>query len=270
VQDRVTLTSALDATAGVRLEHNSYTGLEAMPSARLAWHASAHGMAWAAISRAVRTPARIDRDLHAPEQPPYLIAGGPRFRSETANVVEIGYRDQPTASLSWSVTTFVQRYRHLRSVELVDRRFFEVANQMEGTTSGLEGWVTWQVTSRWRLAAGGVYLRQQLHLRPDSTDPIGVSAAGNDPPTQWSLRSSWQLPRDVELDVAVRHVGTLPEPLVPAYTATNVRVAWQPRPGLELSLVGENLFDPQHVEYGSGPNASEISRTVFFNVSWAL
>jgi iron complex outermembrane receptor protein len=269
-QDRVALTPAMDASAGMRIEHNSYTGLEAMPSARLAWRRSAHDMAWAAISRAVRTPARIDRDLYAPQQPPYLIAGGPRFRSETADVVELGYRDQPTASLSWSVTAFVQRYRHLRSVELIGGRYFEVANQMEGTTSGIEGWATWQVTRRWRLAAGGVYLRQRLHLRADSTDPIGVSAAGNDPPTQWSLRSSWQFPRDVELDVAVRHVGTLPAPLVPSYTATNVRVAWRPLPSVELSLVGESVFDPQHVEFGTGPGASEIPRTVFLNVAWSL
>lgn len=270
VQDRVNLARALDLTAGVRLEHNSFTGLEAMPSLRLAWKPAERQLVWSEISRAVRTPSRLDRDLYSPSTPPFLIAGGPNFRSETADVLEIGYRAQPMDVVSLSATAFVHRYRHLRSVEIIDRRFIEVANQMEGTTTGVEGWATWQVTRTWRLLAGGVYLRQRLHLRPDSTDPTGVSAAGNDPPAQWSMRSSLDLPYNTEFDVDVRHVGTLPAPRVPAYTAVDMRVGWRVRPGLELSVVGENLFDPSHVEYGDPAIASAIPRTVFFKVTWAL
>jgi iron complex outermembrane receptor protein len=122
----------------------------------------------------------------------------------------------------------------------------------------------------WRLFAGGVYLRQRLHLRADSTDPTGTAAAGDDPPAQWQVRSSFDLPRNVELDFSVRHVGALPSPEVPAYTAVDARIGWRVQPGLELSVVGENLFDPAHVEFGSIANGSAIPRTVFFKVVWTL
>jgi iron complex outermembrane receptor protein len=269
-QDRMALSDTLDVTGGVKAEHNSYTGLETMPSLRLSWNPARHNLAWAALSRAVRTPSRLDRDLYSPAQPPYLIAGGPDFRSETADVAEIGYRQQPTARLSWSATAFVQRYRHLRSVEFIDARYLVVANRMEGTASGVEAWTTWEVAPQWRITAGGVYLHQRLHLQPGSTDPIGAAAAGNDPSVQWLVRSSWTLAHDVDLDVAIRHVGALPQPQVPGYTATDVRVAWPMGPRTTVSIVGENLFDPEHVEFGGATTGTQIPRTVFFNVSWAL
>jgi len=269
-QDRATLGPSLDLTAGVRLEHNSYTGLEAMPSLRLSWKSQPRALVWGEVSRAVRTPSRLDRDLYAPANPPFIIAGGPNFRSETADVVELGYRAQPTDTLSYSATAFAHRYRHLRSVEIIDGHFIQVANQMYGTATGVEGWATWQVMPNWRLFAGGVYLRQRLHLRADSTDPTGTAAAGDDPPAQWQVRSSFDLPRNVELDFSVRHVGALPSPEVPAYTAVDARIGWRVQPGLELSVVGENLFDPAHVEFGSIANGSAIPRTVFFKVVWTL
>jgi iron complex outermembrane receptor protein len=84
------------------------------------------------------------------------------------------------------------------------------------------------------------------------------------------LRSSFDLPHDTEVDVDIRHVATLPSPVIPAYTAVDLRVAWGVRPGLELSIVGENLFDPGHIEFGTPETTSEIPRTVFFKVSWTL
>ena len=141
---------------------------------------------------------------------------------------------------------------------------------MEGSAYGIEAWSTWQAMPSWRLSAGGVLLKQHLRLRPGSTDPTGVSAAGNDPTAQWTLRSSLDLPRDTSLDVDVRHVGALPAPRVPAYTAVNVRLAWRVRPNVELSVVGENVFDRGHVEFGSPASASVIPRAVFFKVTCAL
>gem|GEM_PF-3016700 len=51
-------------------------------------------------------------------------------------------------------------------------------------------------------------------------------AAGNDPDNQWALGSSMDLPHDVSLDLAIRHVAALPDPIVPAYTAFDARLAW--------------------------------------------
>src|SRR5690606_16528493 len=52
-------------TAGVKLEHNDYTGEEWQPNGRLAWTPGEGHLLWTAVSRAVRMPSRIDRDFVA-------------------------------------------------------------------------------------------------------------------------------------------------------------------------------------------------------------
>jgi iron complex outermembrane receptor protein len=85
-----------------------------------------------------------------------------------------------------------------------------------GESTGLEAWGKLQVTPRWRLSAGGTLLDQDLRLEPGSGDTRGVSAAGNDPKRQFSLRSSHELGAGRELDLLVRYVSALPDPAIPA------------------------------------------------------
>jgi len=80
-QDEIAVTPELQLTLGTRFERNPYTGWESLPNARLAWNLSSRELLWAGVSRAVRSPARFDRDLVLPTQPPYIIAGGPTFVS---------------------------------------------------------------------------------------------------------------------------------------------------------------------------------------------
>jgi iron complex outermembrane receptor protein len=64
IQDEITLIEdRLRLTLGSKFEHNEYTGFEVQPSGRLAWTPSTEHTVWAAVSRAVRTPSRIDRDF---------------------------------------------------------------------------------------------------------------------------------------------------------------------------------------------------------------
>jgi iron complex outermembrane receptor protein len=70
--------------------------------------------------------------------------------------------------------------------------------------------------------------------------------------------------------MGVRHVAALPDPAVPAYTALDARIAWHPRPDIELSVTGKNLFGTEHVEFGASPGASVIPRAVFVNLAVRL
>lgn len=90
-QDEIALRPDLHLTLGARVERNDYTGVELLPNARLAWKFSDDQLLWSAISRAVRAPSRIDRDLFVPSRAPFLLTGGPDFRSEIADVFEVGY-----------------------------------------------------------------------------------------------------------------------------------------------------------------------------------
>jgi iron complex outermembrane receptor protein len=267
-QDEWHLREQLRLTVGAKLEHNVYTGTEFLPSARLAWKPDARQLVWTALSRAVRAPSRLDRDLFVPGQAPFLIAGGPDFRSEIAKVFELGYRAQPSARLSYSVTGFYSAYDHLRSVEPAGGGVLVLGNKMEGRTKGLESWGTFQATSRWRLSAGALFLDQDLHFKPGSGD-TNVAAAGNDPKHQFTLRSSLDLSGQSHLDLMARYVGELPNPRVPAYSAVDARYALHVRRDLELSVTGQNLFDRRHPEFGSPATRSEIERGVFVRVKWS-
>src|SRR2546430_11134098 len=106
VQDEIALRGdQLRLTLGMKAQSNPYTGTEFLPSARIAWKPDASRLVWSALSRAVRAPARLDRELFVPGQPPFfLLAGGPDFRSEISKVLELGYRAQPSPPASYSVT----------------------------------------------------------------------------------------------------------------------------------------------------------------------
>ena len=258
VQDEVALREDLQLTAGVRAERNAYTGVETMPSLRLAWKPSGASLLWGSLSRAVRSPSRVDRELFAPAQPPFLLAGGADFKSEIAKVAEIGYRAQPSSVVSFSVTAFHAIYDRIRSVEALPGGTFVIANGIDGTTSGVEAWATWQVARNWRLKLGGVGLRERL----------SAPSEGNDPSSRWSVRSMLDLAPGHELDLEVQRVGALPNPQVPAYVAISFRYGWQVTRALEVSVSGWNLADARHPEFGTAATRSEVDRSFFVKATW--
>ena len=268
VQDQIALRSNLGLTLGVKGESNIYTGVEWLPSARLSWKLATNHMIWGAVSRGVRAPSRLDRELFAPATPPFLLAGGPNFKSEVSKVFELGYRAQPTSKISYSITAFRHIYDRLRSIEPTSSGAFVLDNKMEGNGNGVEGWGSYQVTPAWRLSAGFVELRQQLGRSPGSLDPTGPSALGNDPKHQWQLRSVLNVTEKHDFDMAVRHVSALEYSTVPAYTAVDMRFAWRLGKTAELSLTLQNLFDPGHIEFGNPVTASEVGRSVFLKLLW--
>jgi iron complex outermembrane receptor protein len=214
----------------------------------------------------VRAPARLDREVIRPLGGGVL--GGPNFQAEVADVFELGYRARPIGVLTGSVTAFLHQWDRLRSGTAPP---VIIENRIEGPVYGVEGWAAWQVTRAWRLSGGATALRKRLRLEPGSTDPVGTRnpQLANDPGHQWMLRSSLGLGRRHDLDAAVRRVGALPNPSVPAYTAVDARYAWRPRPDLELSLVAQNIFDRSHPEFGAAPGRSEIERDVSLRARWS-
>ncbi|MES2185078.1 MAG: TonB-dependent receptor [Pseudomonadota bacterium] len=256
------LTEAVKLTLGAKAERNDYTGMEYLPSARLSWKHSEQNMSWAALSRAVRAPARLDKELFFPGNAPFAVNGGPAFQSEVANVLEIGHRGYAAPGISYSITAFTQRYERLRSATPPP---LMLVNQIQGNVNGVEGWASWQVNPAWRLSAGMLQLREHLASTRGTPDPTAVAALGNDPRHQWSLRSSLDLGRG-ELDLALRQVGALPSPAVPSYTAVDGRFGWRISPTLEASVQVQNLFDRRHVEFNAIGTASQIERRVYLKL----
>ena len=265
-QDEITLTSSLRLTAGARIEHNDYTGAEFLPTLRLAWKPAPSQLLWGAASRTVRAPSRLDRDIFVPAQPPFLLVGGPNFRSEVANVYELGYRGQPSSDSSLSVTVFHADYDRLHTQEYdPSRQIVFFGNEMKGTVRGLEMWGSLQVTPAWRLRGGFSRLLQALELKPGSIDTATsvASAEGANPSRQWVLRSSHDLPYQMEFDATLRYVSALLFPPVPRYLTLDLRWGWRPQPGLEVSVTGRNLLGPAHGEFTDVSTRTAIARSVF-------
>jgi iron complex outermembrane receptor protein len=59
---------------------------------------------------------------------------------------------------------------------------------------------------------------------------------------------------------------------VDAYATFDLRLAWRLRKGLELSLVGQNLTQSHHAEFGTNPFVRsplvEIERSTYAKLGW--
>lgn len=268
IQDSIALRERLQLTVGAKVENNSYTSLEVQPSARLAWKFRDDQLLWSAVSRVVRTPSRLDRELFAPGTPPFTtLAGGPDFRSEKLIAYEIGYRAQPTSRSSLSISTFYNVYDDLRSIERGLGAGPVISNKMQGYTYGVETWGSYLLRDWWRLSAGYNYLKEKLAFESGSRD-TAVQGAGNDPAHQFSVRSAVNLASNLEWDTALRVIGALPSPNVPSYVALDLRLGWTLRKGLEFSLLGYNLLDHDHPEFGTSTTRSELPRGFYGKLTW--
>ena len=238
------LSPATTLTMGAKAEHNSYSGTEWMPSARLGWKLSPQLLLWSAASRAVRTPSRVDVELFVPAQPPYQLAGGPNFRSEIANTLELGLRAQPSEKLSYSLTVFGSRYTSLRNYRRLSGRTFVLINASKANVYGVEAWGSYQVSRGWSIQAGLTAMHEGF-----SGANVAAIAPGNDPRYQMRLQSSWALSDGVDLDVSLRRVSALRFTTVPGYDEADARLGWRYSQALEFAVSARNLLHAQHREF---------------------
>ncbi|MGH9557221.1 MAG: TonB-dependent receptor plug domain-containing protein, partial [Terriglobales bacterium] len=289
LQDGITLLDdRLTVTVGAKLEHNGYSGWEVQPSARVLWKVARQHTLWADISRAVRTPSRNEHGLELtnlvqPVTPIFArFIGDEGFLPETLVSQGLGYRVQVTPQLFLDLAGFHNRYYDLKSVEPATP-FVETTpipphvvvpaflrNEMEGRTWGAESAVDWQATPRWRFKAAYSYLRLNLSRKAGSLD-LGTerSIEGSSPRHLFSLGSLVNLKHGLELDMTLRYVSELVSQNVPDYTTADVRLAWRPRPPWEISVVGQNLLEGHHLEFGGGAaGPTEVRRGVYFRLTW--
>jgi len=271
-QDEIALADdRLHLTAGTKIEHNNYTGFEIEPSVRLAWKPDVKQTVWAAISRAIRTPSRIDRDLYSPATPPYRITGGENVVSEKLIAYELGYRAQIETNFSVALATFINDYDDLRSLEpLNPPQLFPVqtSSGLRGRSTGAELTAEWQVTPAWRLRAGWTELRVSSEPQPGNLDRAARDSIARDPNHQLRLRSLLNLSANWECDATVRYVAPIHTQSVPGYTEADLRLGWRPTPQWELSVSGQNLLHDHHPEFNSPGARRELQRAVYAKASW--
>lgn len=260
LQDRFALTPRLSVTAGAKLESSSYTGVQLLPSLRLAWQAGERALLWAAVSRAARTPSRIDRDLTEP----VFLARAPDFASEKLTAYEAGYRGQPTSSTSLSLSLFYNDYRDLRSATFIGDPFpLQLSNDLRGQTYGLEAAVTQQLAPWWRVTGGAAWLRKNFAVRPGAIDLTAGASLGQDPDYRFTFRSQVTLPSGLLFDLGLRAVDGLDSPQVDGYVEADARLSFRIVDAVELYVAGENLLHARHLESNDVQRAQWIERSVY-------
>lgn len=290
IQDEITLLpNRVRLTLGSKLEVNSYTGFEFQPSARILWTPNESHTVWAAVSRAVRTPSRAEDSARVnvtASAGPLLVTqfGADDFDSEDLLALELGYRVQPKKNLYFDLATFAHFYENILTQE---RRtpFVETTpapahtvvpivldNLGSGEIFGVELFANWTPLNWWTLKGGVTWMASDFDLNAASTDTSLINSEDSDPNVQWQLHSHMDLPHKFELDTALYYVDDLENLNVPEYTRLDVRVGWHPTDELELSLVGQNLTDPEHPEFGnsilSTGTATQVERSVFGKITW--
>ena len=292
MQDQVHL------TLGARVEHNDFTGFEFQPTGRVAWAPDDRNTLWGAVSRAVRTPSRTERDFRIfldptsflPSLPVPIVVEGLGNRDMVAEELlafEIGYRANIHERLSIDCTIFYNDYQNhqsvnglpieLRTASDPDQTPFLVLpiqfdNDAFGETYGIETSATWQPVERLRIRANYTFLRMNLHT-DGPIRSLEEDLEGNSPKHQVSLWSDIEISRNIELGLGARYVDGLPGVFqrIPAYEELDARLAWRPAPDFELSIVGRGLLHAHHSEFSPlfiVPRDVQVDRAIYGKVTW--
>jgi iron complex outermembrane receptor protein len=264
VQDRFALTPTFSVIAGLKAEQTSFTGVQFLPNLRLAWHPDERTLLWAAASRAVRTPSRIDRQL---ELPPLLTGGA--FQSEQLIAFEAGYRGQPAAGTTLSVSVFYNLYDDIRTTEFQPGGGLpiQLMNGLEGQTYGLEAWGATQLTPWLRLNLGLSTLWKRFHLKPGHSDLAQRDELGHDPNLQLFARAELNPTDRLHLSVGVRRIGALDasggEPPISSYVEADANLSYRLTDALELYAAGNNLLHDTHLESNDTSRVKLARRSIF-------
>jgi iron complex outermembrane receptor protein len=274
-------------TLGSKFEQNDYSGFEFQPSGRVLWKATPNQTVWSAVTRAVRTPSRLEHDLELSGvlNPATNTFGrtiaDKSFDSEEVLAYEIGYRIHPISRLIVSTTTFYNQYSNLLTLEAGTTPFTEPAppgpdrtvipffwgNRMDGHTYGVELMSDWKAREGWRINFTYTFLQIDMSAEPGTFNPMNSeeSIEGSSPHHQAGLLSMIDLPGNLAFDWFLRYVDRLPAQEVKRYYNLDLRLGWHPRDHVELSVVGQNLLDSHHAEFARG--VVEVQRGVYAKVT---
>jgi iron complex outermembrane receptor protein len=297
VQDRITVApDKLFVYVGSKFEQNSYSDFEIEPGVRVLWTPTEKQSVWASVSRAVRTPSRVEQDARfvltrmlGPGGVPLSVdaLGSNGFESEKLLAYEMGYRLQPTQALTLDVAAFLNVYDDLRTFEqgapipdpAAPGQLLVPAtadNLLKGEGYGVELAANWKVSNEWRVGASYTFLQMNLHRVDGSNDAGSEQQENASPRNKAQLHSYYDITRNLQVNGAlywtegIGSQSTPPGAGIPGYLRLDVGLTWRPADGLELSVFGQNLLDDRHPEFSNRlyEVSSEVPRSIYGQLTW--
>ena len=270
-QDTITLVpDRLFAMIGSKFEHDTYTGFNVQPSARLWWTPDDRNTLWASVTRAVRIPSRSEREgmLIFGYIDSGLLAGGPLsgdiiplgisgngdLETEKLMAYEAGYRARISDDLTLDAAFFYNDYDDLIYVTTVIEPF---TNNGTAETYGGEVAATWRIPDNWNLQGSYSYVNVLIH------GPVAPTDEGNTPHNMVKLQSQLDLTDDLEFNAGLYYVDNVPAPMIDSYWRLDLGLTWRPTANFELAIWGQNLTDSGHPEFSGGFLADEVPRSFY-------
>ena len=262
-QAEITVNPEWSVTLGTRGERMTFSGFDLQPAVRAAYSPRADTLVWGAVSRAVRTPTRFDRELRIRVGDAVVLRGDDGFQPEQLTAYESGVRLFARASVSLEASVFYNEYDDLRSQEATP--LITLANLYDGHTTGVELAGNLQPHPRWLVHAGYTGQRVSLKPLPESRDTTNARAEADDPSHIFSVRSYLNLPGNIELDGFFRAIGKLRASSLPGYQELDLRAGWQATDRMDIALVGRDLLHSRHAEF-----AGSSAQLRYFQREFAL
>lgn len=292
VQDEIGVAAhRLMVTVGTKVLKTNYTPVLAEPSVRLLYTPTGTQTVWAAYTHALRTPADVERDFNLSSFLEYAnglpvfarFSANPNFRSEQLNGYELGYRTLAGKKLYVDLASFYNHYGDAFSEDLVGAPTIETSpapthilfpaqfgNGLVASTTGGEVAPEWRPEPWWRV--GGSYSLLEMHVKKGTnSQDIGSAPKeqGSSPEHQALIENGFDLPKSVSVDAMVRYVSALPGIGVSAYWTGDATVEWAWTKHVGLTVAGQNLFQPHHVEFSYDPGpAVGIRRSVYGEITF--
>jgi iron complex outermembrane receptor protein len=290
LQDEIVLVPGRVALSlGSKFEHNDYTGFELQPTGRILWTPGLSTSLWGGISRAVRTPSRVDSDIaivaqvsDVPTLTRVELRGSKSLNAEEVVAYEAGYRMVPHERVSLDITGFYHQYHQIRSFTPLPPEQsgettvvpYVVTNDARARTVGGTASATIRLNEWWRVRASYTYLEETARLEDDA--PVGAIAdanAGLNPAHQAMLWTALDLPQNLELDLQARYVSRLEvAPVVEDYLQADVQLGLSLGENLRVAVIGRDLLAPRHVEFPVGSSAPRraIERQLRAKAAWTF
>lgn len=261
----------LKLTVGAKAEHNVFSGSELSPTLRAAWTPSSRTTFWAAASRAIRSPVRLDVDLYSRAGETSIFEANDDVAAEHVTAFEVGWRRQLRSDLAADLSLFRNEYRDIRSLEPRDAgpQPLTFRNSLTASSHGGELTLLFQPSPTVQLKSAYRYLELDWGRAPGSRDVGNAVSEGNDPKHVLLLSAHTQLPAALEFSAYFRHVSALPAPAVPAYSTADAALLWRPGDAWEFVLSGRNLLERRHRELITTTSLNEwIGRQFLLRATW--
>jgi iron complex outermembrane receptor protein len=261
IQDKYTLIDeSLYLIVGSKFDYfgedKSQHPIEIQPTIRLL-HTRKNDEFWMAVSRAVRSDNRSQRDgtyIIDHNGDKYTVVVPNDLATETLMAYEAGVRHTFSKEAHTDLSLYVNDYDNL-----IMLRFDPVAktamldNTLKGTAYGLEWLFDWQAADWLRLQPSTSIIYQNIY--GDSGAPAGSSMPEEGLGTETKLQVLTKPYKDVGLDVSLGYLDSPDQMRLPGFFSLDVHGSWKATDSLMLEIIARNLDggERQFSQFEVGP-----------------